>query len=102
MQCRARSVRNATGRGQVLSAIIALEIGQVERFASAQNLASYAGLVPAARESAGKKRKGKCPTGCNWSSRDRFDEASSSSGDCPEERKNSLKGALAQPGDMAL
>jgi transposase len=53
------------GVGPILSAVIALEIGDIARFATAQHLASYAGLVPAARESAGKKRKGKCPADCN-------------------------------------
>jgi len=53
------------GVGKILSAVIALEIGDIGRFANAQNLASYAGLVPAARESAGKKRKSKCPADCN-------------------------------------
>src|SRR6202171_4090891 len=42
------------GVGPILSAVIALEIGKIGRFASPQNLASYAGLVPAARESAGR------------------------------------------------
>jgi transposase len=53
------------GVGKILSAVIALEIGDIRRFGSAEKLASYAGLVPAARESAGKKRKGKCPDDCN-------------------------------------
>lgn len=53
------------GVGRILSAVIALEIGDIGRFPSAQHLASYAGLVPAARESAGKKRKSKCPADCN-------------------------------------
>jgi transposase len=58
-------LKTMPGVGPILSAVIALEIGDIGRFASAQNLASYAGLVPAARESAGKKRKGKCPADCN-------------------------------------
>jgi len=58
-------LRSLPGVGKVLSAVIALEIGDIGRFASAQNLTSYAGLVPAARESAGRKRKGKCPADCN-------------------------------------
>ena len=53
------------GVGKVLSAVIALEIGDVSRFPTAQHSASYAGLVPAARESAAKKRPGKCPADCN-------------------------------------
>jgi len=58
-------VRTLPGVGKILSAVIALEIGDIARFGSAQQLVSYAGLVPAARESAGKKRKGKCPADCN-------------------------------------
>jgi transposase len=58
-------LKTLPGVGRILSAVIALEIGDITRFATAQNLASYAGLVPAARESAGKKRKGKCPADCN-------------------------------------
>jgi len=58
-------LKTLPGVGQILSAVIALEIGDIGRFATAQNLASYAGLVPAARESAGKKRPGKCPADCN-------------------------------------
>jgi transposase len=53
------------GVGKILSAVIAMEIGDVARFPSSQKFASYAGLVPAARESAGKKRKGQCPAACN-------------------------------------
>ena len=58
-------LKTLPGVGPILSAMIALEIGDIARFATAQHLASYAGLVPAARESAGKKRKGKCPADCN-------------------------------------
>lgn len=58
-------LKTLPGVGRILSAVIALEIGEVSRFATAQNLASYAGLVPAARESAAKKRPGKCPADCN-------------------------------------
>lgn len=58
-------LRSLPGVGKILSAVIALEIGDIARFGSAQRLVSYAGLVPAARESAGKKRKGKCPADCN-------------------------------------
>jgi transposase len=58
-------LRTLPGVGKVLSAVLAWEIGDIGRFASAPHLASYAGLVPAARESAGKKRRGKCPPDCN-------------------------------------
>jgi transposase len=58
-------LRSLPGVGKILSAVIALEIGDIARFGTAQRLVSYAGLVPAARESAGKKRAGKCPGDCN-------------------------------------
>src|SRR5260370_24157184 len=58
-------LRSLPGVGKILSAVIALEIGDIARFGNAQRLVSYAGLVPAARESAGKKRAGKCPGDCN-------------------------------------
>ena len=58
-------LKTLPGVGKILSAVIALEIGDISRFPTAQHLASYAGLVPAARESAAKKRPGKCPADCN-------------------------------------
>jgi transposase len=51
--------------GKILSAVIALEIGDVRRFGQAKYLVSYAGLVPSARESAERKRPGQCPRDCN-------------------------------------
>jgi transposase len=51
--------------GKILSAVIALEIGDVRRFGEAKHLVSYAGLVPSARESAERKRQGRCPRDCN-------------------------------------
>lgn len=67
LECNAERdlLKSLPGVGKILSAVIALEIGEIGRFASPQNLVSYAGLVPAARESAGKKRQGKCPADCN-------------------------------------
>jgi transposase len=51
--------------GKILSAVIALEVGDVRRFPSTGDLVSYAGLVPSARESAERKRQGGCPRDCN-------------------------------------
>jgi transposase len=67
LECNAERdlLKTLPGVGKILSAVIALEIGEIGRFASPQKLVSYAGLVPAARESAGKKRPGKCPADCN-------------------------------------
>jgi transposase len=51
--------------GKILSAVIAPEIGDVRRFGDSTRLVSYAGLVPSARESAERKRQGRCPRDCN-------------------------------------
>lgn len=51
--------------GKVLSAVLALEIGDIGRFPGPGALASYAGLVPVARESAEWKRRDGCPRDCN-------------------------------------
>jgi transposase len=44
--------------GRILSMVMALEIGRVERFPSAGHLASYAGLVPRVQSSGGHTRLG--------------------------------------------
>ena len=51
--------------GKILAAVMTLEIGTVTRFEGAAHLASYAGLVQAARESAETRRPGRCPRACN-------------------------------------
>jgi transposase len=53
------------GVGKVLSAVMALELGDVRRFPGPDRLVSYCGLVPVARESADWKRKDRCPRDCN-------------------------------------
>jgi transposase len=45
--------------GKILSMILMLEIGRVDRFPTAAHLASYAGLVPRVRSSGGHTRMGK-------------------------------------------
>jgi transposase len=47
-------LRSAPGVGEVVSEVVMAEIGDVKRFASAKQVAAYAGLVPGRRESAGK------------------------------------------------
>lgn len=47
------------GVGRILSAVIALEIGDVKRFPSAGHLASYAGTTPRVSSSGGKTHYGK-------------------------------------------
>lgn len=44
--------------GRILSMVMTLEIGDVERFPSAAHLASYAGLVPRVQSSGGRTRFG--------------------------------------------
>ena len=68
-------LKTLPGVGPILSAVIALETGTVQRFASAQHFASYAGLVPTARQSAGRKRRSQCPEDCNTYLRWAFVEA---------------------------
>jgi transposase len=50
----AELLRSLPGVGPILGATLALEIGDVERFASAERLSAYAGLVPLVRSSGGK------------------------------------------------
>ncbi len=47
-------IKSLPGVGDILAIVIALEIGKVERFASAQHLASYSGTVPRINSSGGK------------------------------------------------
>ena len=47
------------GVGPILAIVIALEVGSVERFPRAENLASYAGKVPRVNSSGGKTYYGK-------------------------------------------
>jgi transposase len=47
------------GVGPILSIVIALEVGSIDRFAVAEKLASYAGKVPRVNSSGGKARYGK-------------------------------------------
>jgi transposase len=53
-----RLLKTMPGVGEILSATIYLEIGDVGRFASPQQLASYAGLTPTVHASGGKMRLG--------------------------------------------
>lgn len=58
-------LKTMPGVGPILSAVIALEIGDVKRFGSAERLVSYAGLVPVIRQSAQKRRLGQCAADAN-------------------------------------
>lgn len=58
-------LKTIPGVGRILSAVIALEIGDVSRFAGPEQLVSYAGVVPAFKQSANKRRLGGCPCDAN-------------------------------------
>ena len=47
------------GVGPILSIVIALEVGSIDRFAGAEKLASYAGKAPRVNSSGGKTHYGK-------------------------------------------
>jgi len=51
--------------GKVLSMVLMLEIGRVDRFPSAAHLASYAGLVPRVHSSGGHTRMGQVCSNVN-------------------------------------
>ncbi len=51
-------LRTLPAIGPILSSVIALEIGDIDRFPSAEHLASYSGLVPRVHASGGRTRMG--------------------------------------------
>lgn len=52
-------IKSLPGVGDILAIVIALEIGDVERFGSAEHLASYSGTVPRVSSSGGKTHYGR-------------------------------------------
>ena len=58
-------LKTVPGVGDILAIVIGTEIGLIERFASAEQLASYAGTVPAMKSSGGKIRYGHTPKKSN-------------------------------------
>lgn len=52
-------VKTLPGVGAILAIVIDLEVGSVDRFPSAPNLASYSGTVPKVISSGGKQRHGR-------------------------------------------
>lgn len=54
-----RLLMTLPGVGPILAIVISLEIGQIERFPSAQHLASYGGTVPRVKSSGGRTFYGK-------------------------------------------
>ena len=55
---RARFLETVPGIGAYAAMVILAELGAVERFENKRALASYAGLTPVVRESAGKRKRG--------------------------------------------
>ena len=55
---RARWLQTVPGIGAYSAMVILAEIGDIARFDSKRALASYAGLTPSVRESAGRRRRG--------------------------------------------
>lgn len=55
---RARWLQTVPGIGAYSAMVILAELGSVERFGNKRALASYAGLTPVVRESAGKRKRG--------------------------------------------
>jgi len=55
---RARCLQTVPGIGAYGAMVILAELGDVNRFQNKRALASYAGLVPVVRESAGKQKRG--------------------------------------------
>ena len=62
-------------RGDILSIVINLEIGSIERFSSAEQLASYAGTVPTVKNSGARLRYGHLPKQSNHYLKWAFTEA---------------------------
>lgn len=55
---RARLLQTVPGIGAYAAMVILAELGAVQRFENKRALASYAGLTPVVRESAGKRKRG--------------------------------------------
>jgi len=55
---RARCLMTVPGIGAYSAMVILAEVGAMERFKNKRALASYAGLTPVVRESAGKRKRG--------------------------------------------
>jgi transposase len=55
---RARWLQTVPGIGAYSAMVILAEVGEIERFPSKRALASYAGLTPSVRESAGRQKRG--------------------------------------------
>lgn len=71
-------LKSIPGIGTILSSTAMLEIGDIARFGTASQLASYAGTVPRIHSSGGKTRFGKCRPDVNRYLKWAFSEAGNS------------------------
>jgi len=64
---RARLLMSLPGVGAVVAMTILAEVGEISRFRSHRQLASYAGLIPSSKSSGGKERHGRMSRkGSKW------------------------------------
>lgn len=93
-------LKTLPGVGVILAATIALEIGRIERFPSAEHLASYAGTTPRVHSSGGKTRYGPLRSDVNRYLKWAFAEAANSVAvnhrRCPDRHVSRLYGRLRQ------
>ena len=68
-------LRTLPSIGKILSMVLMLEIGRVDRFPTAAHLASYAGLVPRVHSSGGRTRMGQVCSNVNRNLKWAFVEA---------------------------
>lgn len=73
-----KRLQTIPGVGTILSALIALEVGDVERFPSGAHLASYAGTVPRVHASGGTVRHGSTKSNVNHKLKWGYAEAANS------------------------
>ena len=66
-ELQVKQLDSIPGIGRQLAEVLLAEIGwDMSRFATAKNLASWAGMCPGNNESAGKRRNGKTRKGSRW------------------------------------
>ena len=73
-----RLLDSLPGIGAILSAAIALEVGDIERFPDHERYAAYAGLTPRVHASGGKVRYGRCRSDVNRTLKWAYSEAANS------------------------
>jgi len=87
-------LRTIPGVGLILSSVIAMEVGDVDRFGDSEHLASYAGTTPRVHSSGGKTRYGQLRTDVNQYLKWAFVEAANSvalnASRCPDRHVSGL------------